>query len=214
MFFNGIRGGQFQQLSERSSVSDQVQIDSDGRLLQQVAQGIEHAMEHCVTKYGGLVWSIAQRYAKDRSSAEDIVQETFTDLWKSANRYDPSVATESTFIGMLARRRAIDFARKESRQPFLEPLPDAESLPHVSPEPSAASRCESQDVRDAIKQLPGETQQIFSLHFDEGMTHPEIAEKTGIPLGTIKTRLRRGLIDVRNILHRLEGVQPSLSSAR
>jgi RNA polymerase sigma factor (sigma-70 family) len=171
-------------------------------------------MEHCVTKYGGLVWSIAQRYARDRSSAEDIVQETFTDLWKSAGRYDPSVATESTFIGMLARRRAIDFARKESRQPILEPLPDDESLPHVSPEPSAALRCESQDVRDALKQLPEETQQIFSLHFDEGMTHPEIVKKTGLPLGTVKTRLRRGLIDVRNILHRLEGVQHSLSSAR
>jgi len=195
-------------------VSGQFQIESDGSLLQQVAQGTERAMEHCLTKYGGLVWSIAQRYAKNRSSAEDIVQETFTDLWKSAGRYDPSVATEITFVGMLARRRAIDFARKESRQPILEPLPDAESLPHVSPEPSAALSCESQDVRDALKQLPEETQQIFSLHFDEGMTHPEIVEKTGLPLGTVKTRLRRGLIDVRNILHRLEGVQPSLSSAR
>ena len=214
MSFIGIRGGQFQHLSERSPVSGQFQIESDGRLLQQVAQGAERAMEHCVTKYGGLVWSIAQRYAKDRSSAEDIVQETFTDLWKSAGRYDPSVATESTFIGMLARRRAIDFARKESRQPVLEPLPDAESLPHVSPEPSAALRCESEDVRDALKQLPEETQQIFFLHFDEGMTHPEIVEKTGLPLGTVKTRLRRGLIDVRNILHRLEGVQTPLSSAR
>jgi RNA polymerase sigma-70 factor (ECF subfamily) len=195
-------------------VSGQFQIESDGSLLQQVALGTERAMEDCLTKYGGLVWSIAQRYAKDRSSAEDIVQETFTDLWKSAGRYDPAVATESTFIGMLARRRAIDFARKESRRPIFETLPDAEALPHVSPEPSAARSCESQDVRDALKQLPEETQQIFCLHFDEGMTHPEIVEETGLPLGTVKTRLRRGLIDVRNILHRLEGVQPSLSSAR
>ena len=195
-------------------MNSQVEIEPDGGLLQQVAQGTERAMETCVTKYGGLVWSIAQRYAKDRSSAEDIVQETFTDLWKSAGRYDPSVATETTFIGMLARRRAIDFARKESRQPLLEPLPDAESLANVSEEPSGAVRCESEEVRAALRQLPEETQQIFSLHFDEGMTHPEIVEKTGLPLGTVKTRLRRGLIDVRNLLHRLESVQPSLSSAR
>lgn len=195
-------------------MNSQFEIEPDGGLLHQVAQGTERAMETCVTKYGGLVWSIAQRYAKDRSSAEDIVQETFTDLWKSAGRYDPSVASESTFIGMLARRRAIDFARKESRRPMLEPMPDAESLPHASQEPSAAVRCESEEVRAALKQLPEETQQIFTLHFDEGMTHPEIVEKTGLPLGTVKTRLRRGLIDVRNILHRLESVQPSLSSAR
>lgn len=169
-------------------------------------------MDNCIVKYGGLVWSIALRYVKDRSSAEDVVQETFTDLWKSAKRYDPSVATECTFIGMLARRRAIDFARKQSRQPLLEPLPDAEALPHASTEPSAAVRCESADVREALKQLPEETQRIFALHFDEGMTHPEIAEKTGLPLGTVKTRLRRGLIEVRTLLRQLDG-EERLSTA-
>lgn len=185
---------------------------SDGGVLLEVALGIERAMENCISKYGGLVWSIAQRYVKDRTAAEDVVQETFTDLWKSAKRYDPAIATECTFIGMLARRRAIDFARKQSRQPLLEPLPDAETLPHATTEPSAAVRCESADVREALKQLPEETQTIFALHFDEGMTHPEIAEKTGIPLGTVKTRLRRGLIEVRNILRRLDGATQTTAS--
>ncbi len=171
-------------------------------------------MEQCVTKYGGLVWTIARRYTKDHSSAEDIVQETFTDLWKSAHRFNPATAAETTFVGMLARRRAIDYARKENRQPLLEPLPDAESLPLASSEASAAVRCESEDVRVALKQLPEETQQIFSLHFDEGMTHPEISEKTGLPLGTVKTRLRRGLIEVRNILRQAESGQPSFPSNR
>ena len=120
---------------------------ADGGVLLEVARGIERAMENCIVKYGGLVWSIAQRYVKDRSAAEDVVQETFTDLWKSAKRYDPAIATECTFIGMLARRRAIDFARKQSRQPLLEPLPEAETLPHASTEPSASVRCESADFR-------------------------------------------------------------------
>ena len=193
-------------------VTDRPQDDSDGGILQEVAQGIEHAMDHCISKYGGLVWSIAQRYVQDRSSAEDIVQETFTDLWKSAKRFDPAIATECTFIGLLARRRAIDFARKESRRPQLEPLSEAESLPHPSVEPSAAVSCKSEDVRAALKQLPQETQQLFSLHFDEGMTHPEIAKKTGLPLGTIKTRLRRGLIEVREKLRHLDGAQPFTSA--
>ena len=179
-------------------------------VLLRVAQGDERAMEQSITKFGPLVWSIAKRHVQDHSALEDIVQETFTDLWKSAKRYNPAIATESTFVGLLARRRAIDFARKENRRPQFEPLPDADSLPHASIESSAALRCESKDVRAALKELPEETQQIFSLHFDEGMTHPEIVEKTGLPLGTVKTRLRRGLIDLRNKFRRLDsGQSPS-----
>lgn len=170
-------------------------------------------MQQCITQYSSLVWSIASRYVKNHACAEDVVQETFTDLWKSANRYDPDVASESTFIGMLARRRAIDFVRKESRHPQFEPLPDAELLPQSSTEPMPTISSESVDIRAAIQELPEETRQIFSLHFDQGMTHPEISEKTGLPLGTIKTRLRRGLIEVRNKL-RIVGsggvAQPSI----
>ena len=115
---------------------------------------------------------------------------------------------------MLARRRAIDFARKESRRPQLEALPDGEFLPHSSTEPTPFIRGEGGDVIAAIKDLPEETRQIFFLHFDEGMTHPEISEKTGLPLGTVKTRLRRGLIEVRNKLRLTESgeaAQPSIS---
>lgn len=185
--------------------------ESDGGILQRVALGIERAMEHCIKKYSGLVWTIAKRYVRDHSSAEDIVQETFLELWKSAKRYDPAIATESTFIGMLARRRAIDFARKESRRPQHEPLPDVESLPMLTTEPPSAINSKGEDVRAAIGQLPEETQKIFSLHFEQGMTHPEIAEQTGIPLGTVKTRLRRGLIETRNKLRRLGAAQPYTS---
>ena len=194
-------------------MSDRLHDDSDGGILQEVARGVERAMEHCISKYGGLVWSIAQRYVSDRSSAEDVVQETFTDLWKSAKRYDPAIATECTFVGMLARRRAIDFARRESRRPRLEPLPEEGSMPEPSAGPLGSLRCESEDVRAALRQLPDETQKIFALHFDEGMTHPEIAEKTGLPLGTVKTRLRRGLIEVRDQLRRLDGAQPATSTS-
>jgi RNA polymerase sigma-70 factor (ECF subfamily) len=171
-------------------------------------------MQQCITQYSGLVWSIASRYVKSHTCAEDVVQETFTDLWKSANRYDPAVAGESTFIGMLARRRAIDFVRKESRRPQFEPLPDAGLLPDSSTEPMPFIRGESLDIMAAVQDLPEETRQIFSLHFDEGMTHPEISEKTGLPLGTVKTRLRRGLIEVRNKLRLGESgnaAQPSIS---
>ena len=177
---------------------------TDDGILLKVAQGVGSAMENCISKYGGLVWSIARRYVKDRHSAEDVVQEIFTDLWKNARRYDPSIATECTFIGMLARRRAIDFARKQNRQPAMESLPEPEALPEIQASDKTTVRCEREQVREAIKELPEETRNIFALHFDKGMTHPEIAEQTGIPIGTVKTRLRRGLIEVRNILRRLD----------
>lgn len=189
-------------------VIDRTQDILDGGILSEVARGNERAMENCIAKYGSLVWAIAKRHVQDHSAVEDIVQETFTDLWKSAKHYDPAIASESTFIGLLSRRRAIDFSRKESRRPQLEPMPEAESLPYAVIESSASLRCDSSDVRAALKELPEETQKIFSLHFDEGMTHPEIVEKTGLPLGTVKTRLRRGLINLRNRLSRLDNPQP------
>ena len=191
-------------------MSDRQPDIAEGSILHQVAEGVESAMDHCIRKYGPLVWSIARRHVSNDTAAEDVVQETFTDLWKSAKRFNAEVATESTFVGMLARRRAIDFARRESRRVQFEPMPEAESIPHASTEASPSLSCESQDVREALKQLPDETQQIFSLHFDEGMTHPEIAERTGLPLGSVKTRLRRGLIEVRDILRRLDGGQTSI----
>jgi RNA polymerase sigma-70 factor (ECF subfamily) len=192
-------------------VNDPTENVSDNTILLRVAQGNERAMEQCITKYGPLIWSIAKRHVSDHSAVEDIVQETFTDLWKSAKRYNPDIATESTFLGLLARRRAIDHVRKESRRPQLEPLPDAESLTHATVESTANFHCDSADVRTALKGLSEESQKIFSLHFDEGMTHPEIVEKTGLPLGTVKTRLRRGLVDLRNKFRRLENDQPPLS---
>lgn len=191
-------------------MTDRTHDDRDSGILQEVARGVESAMDQCIKKYGPLVWSIARRHVNNDTAAEDVVQETFTDLWKSAKRFNAEVASESTFVGMLARRRAIDFARLESRRVQFEPMPEAESIPHATTEASPSLSCESQDVREALKKLPDETQQIFALHFDEGMTHPEIAERTGLPLGSVKTRLRRGLIEVRDILRRLDGGQPSI----
>jgi len=188
-------------------VTDRPQASSDSGILLEVAGGSEHAMEKCINKFGPLVWSIARKHVRDHSAAEDVVQETFTDLWRSARRFNSAIATETTFVGMLARRRAIDFVRKESRRPLLEPLPEADSLPQASVESTASLQCENADVQAALQELPEETRHLFLLHFEQGMTHPEIVEQTGLPLGTVKTRLRRGLIDLRNKLRRLDGDQ-------
>lgn len=170
-------------------------------VLPRVATGETGAMNQCIDRYGALVWGIARRFIRDTTEAEDLVQEVFTEVWKKAASFNPALASESTFIGMITRRRAIDFLRRNGRMPGFESLDAAESLPHPEPESSSAS-CDSEAVKSSLDTLPTETRQLFRLFFDDGFTHPEIAEKTGLPLGTVKTRLRRGLLTLRDQLKR------------
>lgn len=158
-------------------------------------------MNECINLYGPIVWTIVRRYVRDSATSEDIVQEVFTQVWKKASTYDPTIASESTFIGMITRRRAIDFIRRQGRNPGFEPLDSANSFPDPALK-SSSTRCDNEAVKSSLKTLPDETRQLFHLFFDDGFTHPEIAEKTGLPLGTVKTRLRRGLLALRDHLRR------------
>jgi len=166
-------------------------------------------MNHCISQYGGIVWSIAKRYLKNGSEAEDLVQEVFTEIWKKSASFNPAIATESTFIGLIARRRAIDFLRRQGRQPAFESLAAAELLPYPTLEISSVT-CDPEAVKSSLANLPSDTLQLFRLFFEDGFTHPEIAERTGLPLGTVKTRLRRGLITLREQLQRI-GISKSQS---
>lgn len=168
-------------------------------------------MNRCIDQHGGLVWAIARRYLKDGSEAEDLVQEVFTEVWKKSASFDPALASESTFIGLIARRRAIDFLRRLGRRPDFEPLSAAESLPQpTSGTPSIT--CDPETVKSSLATLAPDTRQLFHLFFEDGFTHPEIAEKTGLPLGTVKTRLRRGLITLKENLQRLGTSNPQSAS--
>ncbi len=171
-------------------------------ILPRLAAGEPRAMNECITRHGGLVWGVIRRSVKDTTAAEDLVQEVFTEIWKKAAFFDPAVASEATFIALVARRRTIDFLRRQGRQPDFEPLEAAGSIPAASA-PAASLNCDPEAVKSSVASLPDDTRQLFRLFFEEGFTHPEIAEKTGLPLGTVKTRLRRGLITLRDQLRRL-----------
>ncbi len=171
-------------------------------LLQHVAAGDQNAVAGVLDRYGGLVWSLARRFSSSQSDAEDAVQEIFVDLWKSAARYDPSVASEATFIAMIARRRLIDRRRRSARAPALRELNDsvgagtAENPAHpcgeVGEEAAIALR--------ALQDLRPEQQRVLRLSVFQGLSHERISEVTGLPLGTVKTHARRGLMRVREIL--------------
>jgi len=178
-------------------------------ILPRLAAGESRAMNECIDRYGGLIWGIVRRAIKDNAAAEDLVQEIFTEVWKKAAFFDPAVASEATFIALVARRRSIDFLRRQGRQPGFEPLDAAESIP-VSSATASSVDCDPEAVKSSVASLPDDTRQLFQMFFEEGFTHPEIAEKTGLPLGTVKTRLRRGLLTLRERLSRtgISNLQP------
>lgn len=180
-------------------------------ILPRVAAGEPRAMNECITRYGGLVWGIIRRSVKNTTAAEDLVQEVFTEIWKKAAFFDPAVASEATFIALVARRRSIDFLRRQGRQPDFDPLEAAGSIP-ASSAPAPSLNCDPEAVKSSVASLPDDTRELFRLFFDEGFTHPEIAEKTGLPLGTVKTRLRRGLITLREQLSRAGISNPQTAS--
>ena len=91
-------------------------------ILSRVARREAEAMKECIDAFGGLVWGIARRFVQPDSETEDVVQEVFAELWQKADRFDSSRASEATFIGLIARGRSIDWLRKRSRRPSLEPL--------------------------------------------------------------------------------------------
>ncbi|MEZ6197821.1 MAG: sigma-70 family RNA polymerase sigma factor [Planctomycetota bacterium] len=173
----------------------------EASLLQSIARGEAGAVERCLDAYGGLVWSLARRFADNRADAEDAVQEIFADVWANAGRFDPSIASETTFVAMIARRRLIDRRRRDGRVPRFSSLESAEfaAVPE-EPQRAAELRDEASRIRDLFGRLRPEQQQALRLSICEGLTHQGVSETMGLPLGTIKTHIRRGLIAVRELL--------------
>jgi RNA polymerase sigma-70 factor (ECF subfamily) len=164
-------------------------------LLARVAAGDPGAVRDCLARYGGLVWSIARRF--EGADAEDAVQEIFLDLWKSAARFDPQIASEPAFVAMIARRRLIDRRRTRRRRPTTETIA---SEPPIADHASGPDSCaEASQAARALERLRPEQRHVLVLA-THGLSHGEIAERTGMPLGTVKAHARRGLQSIRAAL--------------
>ncbi len=175
--------------SRQATITEQV-------VLGRVAAGDPNAVRECLARYGGLVWSIARRF--EGPDAEDAVQEIFLDLWKSAARFDPAIATEAAFVAMIARRRLIDRKRTRGRRPTIDPV---QELPAVEAGGSGPDTCaEANQAARALEQLRPEQRQVLLMATAGGMSHNEIAAQTGMPLGTVKAHARRGLMSIRAAL--------------
>lgn len=169
-------------------------------ILKRIAAGDKTAVQDCLDNYGGLVWSLARRMSPNTDEAEDAVQEIFIDVWKNAARFDETQSSETTFVAMIARRRLIDRLRKINRQPPVDSLEDILAEPAVTKDVDMQVSVEAKEAAEAMKNLRPEQRQILHLSIVQGFSHQEIADALMMPLGTVKTHARRGLIQVREFL--------------
>ena len=157
-------------------------------------------MEACIQRYGGLVHSLARRLLSNPEDAEEAVQDVFADVWRHAERYDPSVASEKAMIVTIARRRIIDRRRMKSRRPEPAPLTNAEPAETSPSDTSVELADELARVEAVMEQLRPEHRRALRLSVFEGWSHSRISQELGIPLGTIKTHIRRALMQARAAL--------------
>ena len=169
-------------------------------ILKRIASGDKSAVQECLDTYGGLIWSLARRMSPNSDDAEDAVQEIFIDIWKNAARFDEAQASETTFVAMIARRRLIDRLRKTNRQPNIDSLEDVLAEPSGGKDTDIQMYVEAKEAAQAMKNLRPEQRQILHLSIVQGFSHQEIADALTMPLGTVKTHARRGLLQVREFL--------------
>ena len=169
-------------------------VSIDATLLSAVRSGDEQAMAQLYERYSSIVYSVALRVLGDTGAAEDILQEVFMQLWRSPDVFDPSRGSLAGWLAVITRNRAIDSLRKR------RPETDITEIV-VSIEPDLASGADwsrvLEKIRSALTSMPSTQRSALEMAFFEGLTHTEIAAKTGEPLGTIKTRIRAGLVILR-----------------
>lgn len=170
-----------------------------GSILSRITAGDRAAVEECINSYGGLVWSLARRLSPSEADAEDAVQEIFIDVWRSAARFDEAQGAEVTFVAMIARRRLIDRLRRARRQPVYDP-PSEQVIDTRRHDREVERSADAALAAKAMHELRPEQRRVLQLAICQGFTHQEIASATGMPLGTVKTHVRRGLVQIRAAL--------------
>jgi RNA polymerase sigma-70 factor, ECF subfamily len=194
----------------RSTITDPVRLEDD-MLLKAVASGQSAALGTLYDRYSRLVFSLAFHIVNDEAVAEEVTQEVFLQVWNKAGSYQTDLGKFSTWLTSVARHRAIDCLRRRNVRPegnraVWDENEDSENsiepqwVDPTNIESQVELTLQSRVVRQAIAQLPNEQQVALALAYFQGLSHQEIAEKTGEPLGTIKTRIRLAMQKLRQVL--------------
>jgi RNA polymerase sigma-70 factor (ECF subfamily) len=177
---------------------------ADEELMPLIGEKNPDAFEVFYDRHGGVAYSLAYRIVGERGAAEDVTQEAFISIWRSGARYDAARGSVRTWMLGIVRNRAIDALRSKSgKAPKLD-FDDDSILEHrpaaEQTESEALERETAQEVRGALGELPGEQAKVIQLAYFGGFSHSEIAGMLGVPLGTVKGRMRLGLEKIRGEL--------------
>ena len=165
--------------------------------LTRVKGGNQQAMTELFDQYSGMVYSVALRVLKDPGQAEDVMQEIFFQVWRNPEAFVSGRGSLGAWLAVMARNRAIDSLRK--RRPT-DSVDDVVLASNSDLGSEVERNRMMEKVRGVLKDLPMEQQKSVELAFFEGLTHSEIAARTGDPLGTVKTRIRSALITLRKAI--------------
>jgi RNA polymerase sigma-70 factor (ECF subfamily) len=174
---------------------------ADDDLLRAVSQGDESALAALYDRYRLILFSLILRILHDRQEAEDILQETFLQVWRRARDFDESRGRAFTWLVTIARSRALDRLRASGSRARI--ATEVEQEPRESTGDAAADAVKSEQgeiVRQVLAELPEEQRRALFMAYFEGLTQSEIAARLGDPLGTVKTRMRSGLMKLRELL--------------
>ncbi len=174
---------------------------SDEELMAQLASGRQEALGPLYTRYAARIFGLAAQ-SLEQTAAEEIVQDVFLAVWRNAGTFTPARGTFRPWVFQIAHHRILNELRRRSRQPQLEPDPEGERLaalpdPGEGPEESASRSEDLARLRSALEGLSEAQRRAIGLAFFEELSHPEVAARLGLPLGTAKTRIRAGLVKLR-----------------
>ena len=177
--------------------------DPTGDLLSAVGRGDTAAFERLYRETSSRLFGVCLRLLPERTEAEDVLQEVYAIVWRKANQFDASRASAITWLAMIARNKAIDRLRA---MPTLKraPLDAIEDIADLAPTPSAQveSADEHARLRQCLDELDARRRSLIRTAFFDGSTYEELAQRTGSPLGSVKSWIRRGLIQLRACLER------------
>ena len=178
---------------------------SDEALLNAIAGGAVWAMDSLYQRYSRILYSLAYRMVADHQVAEDLLQDAFLAVWRRASTYSPQTGAARSWLISILHHRTIDYLRRVRRRSTiqeapLEELELNESIAYPDAWDAAWQSVKSSQVRAALMKIPPEQRLVIELAYFQGWTHSEIAEGTQISLGTIKARMRLGLLHLKQIL--------------
>lgn len=182
-------------------------LERDAALLRQIAAGDRVAFAEFYDRHATLMFSVASKILNNATEAEDVLQETFLQIWEKAASFDARLGKASSWVVILVRNKSIDRVRASQRRSRLAEAAGVEFAVVAEVRDSANEQLHGHDkatlIRSAIGSLPADQRQAVELAFFSGLTQQEISEKISAPLGTVKARIRRGLLKMRD---QLEGL--------